>query len=90
MNNDFGGLDNRDNEIVIKYLPQSGAILCYNESQPVTEEEITELDALLMRMHKVFAVSMGGIPEDNEKYAELQAENNAAADLDPNWPAHYE
>lgn len=29
-------------------------------------------------------------PCHSEEYAELQAENLAAADLDPNWPAVYE
>ena len=27
---------------------------------------------------------------EDELYAELQAESNAAADLDPDWPATYE
>jgi hypothetical protein len=33
---------------------------------------------------------MGGICQCAEDYAELQAENLAAADLDPDWPAVYE
>lgn len=28
--------------------------------------------------------------DPDEKYAMLKAENDAAADLDPNWPAQYE
>jgi len=52
--------------IVILYLPLSGAVVCYNETDPVSSEELEELDMLMLKMRKVFAISMGIPQEEND------------------------
>ena len=52
--------------IVILYLPLSGSVVCYNETDPVSSEELEELDMLMLKMRKVFAISMGIPQEEND------------------------
>jgi len=62
-------------KIVVEYLP-CGAVLCYNEDQPVSEEEKEQLNLLFRKIGKVLAISTG-IPEetDNDNTAESNQRN---------------